>query len=278
MLFRSKHIRSFLVLAASALVSADASALESRWADSGKAQARLIVAGDAKEGARLRAGIEIRLQRGWHTYWRYAGDAGLPPRFDWSGSENLEQVKILWPAPVRIAVEDDIESIGYKDAVLLPVHLFPENPAKPIVLKLKLDYGVCEKICIPATANIALTVSPGSGQTYPALDAAEARVPKKIPLGGTGKLRVIAAKLERGPKPMAVVDVMVPADKPFDLFAEGPSDDWALPLPKRKALNNGRARFVITLDDTPAGGSPIKSLRLTLVSGGDAIEVTAPLD
>jgi DsbC/DsbD-like thiol-disulfide interchange protein len=143
---------------------------------------------------------------------------------------------------------------------------------------LKLDYGVCEKICIPATATIALSLPAGSGRSYPALDAAEARVPAKTALGGAGKLRVIGVKLERGPKPLAVVEVMVPADRPFDLFAEGPSDDWALPLPKRKTVDSGRARFVIPLEDAPAGGGPIKSLRLTLVSGSEAIEVTAPLD
>ena len=33
----------------------------------------------------MRAGIEIRLKPGWHTYWRYPGDAGVPPRFDFAG-------------------------------------------------------------------------------------------------------------------------------------------------------------------------------------------------
>ena len=48
---------------------------------------------------RLRAGIEIKLQPGWHTYWRYPGDSGVPPRFDFSGSDNVASVKVLYPAP-----------------------------------------------------------------------------------------------------------------------------------------------------------------------------------
>ena len=47
----------------------------------------------------LRAGIEIKLQPGWKTYWRYPGDSGVPPRFDFSGSENLKTAKVLYPAP-----------------------------------------------------------------------------------------------------------------------------------------------------------------------------------
>ena len=267
-----------LALAAALLIPAGAAALESGWDDSGKARVRLIVAGAATQDAPLRAGIEIRLARGWHTYWRHAGDAGIPPRFDWSGSVNLARAEILWPAPVRITVEDGIESIGYKDSVLLPVHVRPQDPAKPVALRLKLDFGVCEKICIPATARMALDVPAGSGRSYPALDAAEARVPAQAAVGAAGPLGVVAVTLERGKPRVVFVDVAMPKGKPFDLFAEGPSDDWSPPLPKRKQSKDGRARFAIPLDGIAGAGPTPKSLRLTLVSGTEAVEVVAPLD
>ena len=50
----------------------------------------------------VRAGIEIRLKTGWHTYWRYPGDAGVPPQFDFAGSQNVKSVDVLWPAPQRL--------------------------------------------------------------------------------------------------------------------------------------------------------------------------------
>jgi DsbC/DsbD-like thiol-disulfide interchange protein len=280
MLFPLRRSISRIAAAAAILVPAYAHALESKWSDSGKSQVRLVVAGaSAKEPQALRAGIEIRMLRGWHTYWRYAGDAGLPPRFDWSASENLERAKVLWPAPVRIAVEDGIESIGYKDTVLLPVRLYPQDPSKPVVVRMKLDYGVCEKICIPAAASLSITVPPGTGRSFPALDAAEARVPAKAKVGASGKLAVLSAKLERDKKPAIVVDVAVPEGRPFDLLAEGPSEDWALPLPKQASAANGRARFVIPLEDASAGSGPMpESVRLTLVSGSEAMEVDAKLD
>lgn len=260
-------------------IPASAGALESHWSDSEKAQARLVIASASENKAFVRAGIEIRLQKGWHTYWRYPGDAGLPPRFDWSGSENLERAEILWPAPVRIAVEDGIQSIGYKGTVLLPVRVYPRNPDEPISLRLRMDYGVCENICIPGTAKLALTVPSGAGRSYPALDAAEARVPKSRAPGPAEPPAIVAVKLDRAARRAAVVDVAVVPGEPFDLFAEGPTNGWALPLPRRKQFGNGRAQFMIPIEGAPAGADPMpKSLRLTLVSGGRAIEVVAPLD
>ena len=37
--------------------------------------------------------------RGWHTYWRYPGDSGVPPQFNFAGSRNVKHVDVLWPAP-----------------------------------------------------------------------------------------------------------------------------------------------------------------------------------
>ncbi len=265
-------------LSFAALVAAGVSAWagESKWSDSGKAKVRLIAAGASTPMAPIRAGIEIHLARGWHTYWRYAGDAGIPPRFDWSHSTNLAGVEILWPAPQRIALEDGIESIGYKDSVLLPLHLTPRDPAKPVGLHLRIDFGICEKICIPASAEAALDIAPGASLSLPLLDRAEAQLPVKSEVGTGSQPRIAAVTRQRGG--MAVtVDVDVPAGKSFDLFAEDPANGWSPPLPKRKSYKNGRARFVITLGERGAT-PPVKNLRLTLVSGEESIEVVAPLD
>ena len=61
----------------------------------------------------LRAGIELRLAPGWKTYWRYPGDSGIPPRFDFAKSRNVKSVTVRWPAPQRLTDESGT-SIGYK--------------------------------------------------------------------------------------------------------------------------------------------------------------------
>ena len=67
---------------------------------------------------------------------------------------------------------------------------------------------------------------------------------------------------------------------PLDLFAEGPTEDWALPLPEpMPATGPGRRRYSFELDGLPPGASATgATLRFTLVSGDKAIEVTTVLD
>src|SRR4029077_1413105 len=88
-----------LIAAAGAVAAEDAS----RWDGDARSAVRLI-AGSFRQGdaAPLRAGVEIRVKPGWHTYWRYPGAAGVPPRFDFAGSQNVKTVDVLWPAPQRL--------------------------------------------------------------------------------------------------------------------------------------------------------------------------------
>src|SRR6266542_1702588 len=83
----------------------------------------------------VRAGIEIRLDPGWKTYWRYPGDSGVPPRFGFTRSENVASVSVLWPAPQSFS-DGSGRSIGYKDDVIFPLRIVPRDPAKPVVLRL----------------------------------------------------------------------------------------------------------------------------------------------
>lgn len=98
-------------------------------------------------------GLDITLQDGWYTYWRMAGDNGLPPKFDWSASTNVRHVDISWPAPSRFTLMD-MHSFGYKDHVLLPLTVTPENPALPVALDVRVDLVVCHEICVPESLHV----------------------------------------------------------------------------------------------------------------------------
>src|SRR5262249_59011814 len=111
----------------------------SRGDGDARSAARLI-AGARAAGVVLRAGIEIRLKAGWHTYWRYPGDAGVPPQFDFKQSQNVKQVVVLWPAPQRLS-EDGGTSIGYINNLILPLRIAPVDRGKPVALRLKLNYA-----------------------------------------------------------------------------------------------------------------------------------------
>src|SRR3954462_7663272 len=96
-------------------------AIEARAEDSSPWQrdthsAVRLLAG-SRSGAVLLGGIAIQLQPGWHTYWRTPGDSGVPPRFDFSRSDNIDAVTVLWPAPVAFDDGAGGQSFGYKQQV-----------------------------------------------------------------------------------------------------------------------------------------------------------------
>src|SRR6266852_4990157 len=162
-------------------MTAPAGAIDSsRWDNDTRSAVRLVAARTLVQfGAPImRAGVELKMQPGWKTYWRYPGDSGVPPVFDFGGSENIRSVTVLWPAPERFS-DGAGSSIGYKDSVILPLRVMPKDERKPVVLRLKLDYAVCETLCVPAKANVELILSGGNGIPEAVMAAAEARVPKQ---------------------------------------------------------------------------------------------------
>jgi DsbC/DsbD-like thiol-disulfide interchange protein len=257
--------------------AADASA----WDGGPRAAVRLIAASSSQTapGGALRAGIEIRLGTGWKTYWRYAGDSGVPPRFRFDRSENVRDVTVLFPAPHGFNDESG-ESIGYKGEVIFPLHVVPREAAKPVLLRLDIDYAVCSNLCVPVTGKAELLL-PGSGEKDAALGASEARVPKPVALGAGDTLSIRAIRREDGgAHPRMIVDVAAPPDAKVELFAEGPTPDWALPIPSPVAgAPAGLRRFAFDLDGLPPGASAKgATLRLTAVTDDAAIEVTTPIE
>ena len=258
----------------------------SAWDAETHAAARLIAgATQESEGARrLRAGVEMRLDPGWKTYWRYPGDSGVPPTFDFAGSTNVKSVTVLWPAPERFADGAGGHSIGYHGDVVLPLRITAADPIRPTALHLKLGYAVCGNICIPAEATLDLKLSGDAGAEEPALVAAEVRVPRRVPLGAGRALAIRSVHREPGgEREHVVVEIAAPDNVPVELFVEGPTAAWALPLPEPSEAKAGAApgmrRFAFDLDGLPPGAQPKgAALTLTAVAPGDAIEVATHLD
>ena len=256
---------------------------DSAWDGDARSAVRLIAGAAVRASAApaMRAGIEIRLGPGWKTYWRYPGDSGVPPRFDFAGSENVGNVTVLWPAPHRFT-DDGGTSIGYKHNIVFPLRVTPRDAGKPVTLRLKLDYAVCEKLCVPAEAQAALALPGGPSIHDAAIAAAEARVPKPALRGAAGPLAIATVRrVTGGAKPLVYIDVVAPAGTDAELFAEGPTQDWALPVPTpAQGAPAGHRHFSFALDGLPPGVDPKGPLeiRLTAVAGQEAIEVTTHLD
>lgn len=268
--------RSPLALALLLASSIAALAGETPWVRTQGADVRLV-SGAVVDG-KLEAGVEIRLAQGWKTYWRYPGDSGVPPRFDWGNSRNVRAAEVAFPAPRRFSDGASGHSIGYKSGtVILPVTVTLDAPDKATRLDLALDFAVCDALCIPAQAQLSLDVPAGAGAANPALAAARAKVPAAVPMGQTG-LGVASFTLDRSATPPVLEVIANSRGEKADLFAEGPSDAWALPLPTREPLPDGRTRFRLALDGLPSGAKwEGATLTLTLVDGPDAVTTPLPL-
>ncbi|WP_375260591.1 protein-disulfide reductase DsbD domain-containing protein [Palleronia sp.] len=146
-------MRHFLLLMILALLPSAA------HAESHAVEGFALLPGWRMEDGRHMAGLEIRLAPGWKTYWRRPGEAGIPPSFDWSGSQNVAAVRIHWPVPSVIR-QSGMRSVVYKDHVILPIEVTPKNPTAPAVLRLDLDMGVCKDVCVPVEAEAEVDLSP----------------------------------------------------------------------------------------------------------------------
>jgi len=246
-----------LLLSGAPVLAADGFSTD--WAKAAKSEARLVAAGGAL------AGFEIRLAPGAITYWRDPGEAGVPPTFDFSGSDNVAKVEPVFPAPKRIHEADGSEAFGYEAGVIIPLIVERRDPAKPVTLALDAHYAVCEKLCLPAEAKLTLTLPAAISPFTPAVEAARAAAPRPVAPAAFGMLTGDAAA---GWRLCAAHE----AGPPRDLFVEPPEGWWvaAAPAPSEGTHDC----FTITLHDKPKEAALPAPLRLTMTGGAGPVETT----
>ena len=249
----------------------------SPWQRDGHSAVRLLAG--SRSGAVLLGGIAIQLQAGWKTYWRTPGDSGVPPRFDFSKSENIEAVTVLWPAPMKFDDGAGGHSLGYHDQVVLPLRIVAKNTDKPVTLRAAVNYAVCDKLCVPVEADVELAFTSVASTEDSALFAALDTVPKPANVGDPNPLTIRDVKREG--KSAVLVDVVAPSEAGnISLFVEGPTPDWALPVPKLLEHSPpGVKRFTFELDGLPPDTNPEgAALKLTLIGGDRSYEFNINLE
>jgi DsbC/DsbD-like thiol-disulfide interchange protein len=248
----------------------------SPWQKNSHSALRLLAG--SRSGSVLLGGIAIQLDPGWKTYWRTSGDSGVPPRFDFSKSDNVEAVTVLWPAPMKFDDGAGGISLGYHNQVVLPLRIVAKIADKPVTLRADINYAVCEKICIPVEANAELAFASVASTEDSVLFAALDTVPKPASVGDPNPLTI--RDVIREGKSTVLVDVLSPDARTVNLFVEGPTPDWALPVPKLLEHSPpGVKRFAFQLEGVPPGVNPEgAALKLTLVGGDRSYEFNINLD
>src|SRR5215471_3380020 len=147
-------------------------------------------------GKPFNVGLLLRMAPGWHTYWKFSGDAGLPTEIKWNLPPGWKVGEIQWPIPLKTLDPGDIQTYGYQDEIMLIQQITPSDkidpPSQsfgaagnsPVKLSAQADWLVCEKICIPGSANLELEL-PTSTTAEPKNTDLFARyrrlVPKEFP-------------------------------------------------------------------------------------------------
>jgi thiol:disulfide interchange protein len=156
-------------------------------------------------GAGAWVGLQITHQPEWHTYWKNAGDSGLPTELTWTLPAGVSTGEIAWPVPEKIPV-GNLANYGYENTVLLPVPLEVSTLYKPPMalaggtpamdVKLKASWLVCRKECIPEEGEFTLSLPlQGSTALHKAeFDAAQAAQPQ--PLAKPGRIEVNGNNLQ----------------------------------------------------------------------------------
>ena len=140
-----------------------------------------LIATPGLVGGTYEAGVELTMSAGSHTYWKMPGDAGVPPVFDFSGSENVVDATVAFPAPTRIS-EEGFDAFGYTGRVVFPIAVVPRDAARPARLHVDVTYAVCGKICVPGHGEATLTLAPkGAGVDGELVATALTQVPAPLP-------------------------------------------------------------------------------------------------
>jgi thiol:disulfide interchange protein/DsbC/DsbD-like thiol-disulfide interchange protein len=120
-------------------------------------------------GKPFTVGLLLRMASGWHTYWKFSGDAGLPTELKWKLPPGWKIGDIQWPIPLKTIDPGDIETYGYENEVLLMQEITPPSKLDDSSAKLSTEANwlVCEKICIPGSATLQLDL-PVASTSQPA--------------------------------------------------------------------------------------------------------------
>ena len=251
--------------------------------------------------------LHQRIAPGWHTYWINPGDSGEPPRIEWALPAGFTAGEITWPFPEKIPVGPAM-TYGYSREVVLPIPITAPaslTPGTEISLRGQASWLVCEKICIPEEAAIALTLPVTTGNPpldahgAPMIAAARQRVPTPSPwpasfvatpetvtltLAAPGLTSERIADVSFFPAKWGAIDMAAPQRVRVDaagiriVVARGPLRaaaaapiDGVLVVSERLDGETARHAFVVSARPTTAGGdgatSLLRAIALALAGG-----------
>ncbi len=225
-----------------------------------------VLGGWQTDSGKRMAAVRIALDDGWKTYWRAPGDAGIPPQFNFTQSQNVADVTVHWPRP-QVFVLDGLRSVGYLGEMVLPLEITPTDPSQPIALTAGVDFGICHEICVPVSVALSADLF-GPGAPDAIIDAALTAQPEPH----SGGANCVIEPIRDGMRVTAHIDLPPLGPDEVALFELRGMPVWVSDSVSHR--EDGRlvsmAEFVPN-DALPFALNPA-DLRITVLGAGRAIE------
>ena len=237
-----------------------------------------VIQGWHTENGTYMAAVHFALEDGWKTYWRAPGESGIPPSFDWEGSENLSTVTFHWPSP-KLYIQNGIRTLGYKGDFILPIEIEPSVEGKPVRIKSQIDYGLCNEVCIPASSTIEAELTDSNSLDHALIKTALASGPRAAKDSGVQSVSCKVEPIKDGLSIAANITFKDTApDIDLTVIELAAPDIWIVQTDLKRTETVVMALAeLMSYSDTPFILDQNK-LRVTLIGDTQAIEINGCLD
>jgi thiol:disulfide interchange protein/DsbC/DsbD-like thiol-disulfide interchange protein len=197
-------------------------------------------------------GLLLSMAPGWHTYWKFSGDAGLPTELKWNLPPGWKIGDIQWPIPLKTIDPGDIETYGYENEVLLMQEVTPPSKidSSSVKLSAEANWLVCEKICIPGSATVQLDL-PVTATAQPANTDVFARYRRLLSQNWPGPEVARADWSRVGSDLHLKITSETLAKHPAVDFFPLPEEETIVGHPAVESRNNNGIAFRIPLESAP---------------------------
>ena len=212
-------------------------------------------------GKSFTAGLLLRMAPGWHTYWKFSGDAGLPTELKWKLPPGWKVGDIQWPIPLKTIDPGDIETYGYENEILLMQQITPPSKLDDSSAKLSTEANwlVCEKICIPGGTTLQLDL-PVASTSQPANADVFARYRRLLPQNSPGSDVARADWSRVGSDLRLKITSETLVKYPAIDFFPLPEQETIVGHPAVQSRNNNEIVFRIPLESAPKDLSSMAGL------------------
>lgn len=234
------------------------------------ARAEVLSGWRTDDGSHM-AAIRITLAPGWKTYWRAPGDAGIPPLFDWSGSENIAGLTIHWPLP-EVFKQNGMRSVGYSDVVVIPIEFAPVTQGQDMRIAGRLDIGVCLDVCVPVSLPLAgLLASPGAAD--PAISVALDSLPVSAAAAGVTNVTCAVDPIADGIRLTARIDMPRLEGREIAVMEMTDPAIWV----SEAEMSREGGTLIATAEMVPPTGQPFlvnrSEVRITVLAGNRGVDI-----